>query len=210
MMRSRAVAAIVFARIHAERRAIAYTAATAIIAGFIAPHGMEATTDPASADVAIRSIWLAGPMFFCSALGIIAALLQGTGRNPDLDVCELSAPLFGRELARAKALTPCIIATLTTCAYWSAQWMRGFAAPPGYFAFALITVLAATLIALSATVRHGPSRWLYLAIAATVTSLCYVVAVYFDAIALGAVCAFAAGFIALRQYGEALARFDPL
>ncbi|MHB8146165.1 MAG: hypothetical protein ACYDGM_02735 [Vulcanimicrobiaceae bacterium] len=208
MMRGRAISAIVFARLRSERRAIAYTAATAIVAGFIAPHGLEARTDPAFTNIAMRSIWLAGPMFFCSALGIIAALLQGTGRSADLDVCELSAPLFGRELARAKALTPCIIATLTVFAYWGAQWMRGFAAPPNYFALAWVTVLAATLIALSSTVRSGASRLLYIALAAVPTSLCYVLAVYFDAIYVGLAIALLAGFIALRQYGEALARFD--
>lgn len=210
MMRARPMFAIVFARLHAERRAIGYTIATAVIAGFVAPHGIEARTDPHYASLAIRSIWLAGPMLFCSALGMISALLQVAGRDPDLDLCELGAPIFGRELARARALTPCIIATLATFSYWGAQWARGFAAPPSYFILAWVTVLAATLVTLSATVRSGPSRWLYVGIAASVTSLCYGLAVYANALAFGMILALAAGFIALRQYGETLARFDPL
>ena len=42
------------------------------------------------------------------------------GRFPHLDLCEQGAPLFGRELARARALVPCIIVVLATFAYVAA------------------------------------------------------------------------------------------
>ena len=210
MMRGRAIFAVVRARLYVQRRAIGNSCATAIVASFIQPHGIEAITDPLIANLATRSVWIAGPIFFCSALGVIAALLQGPGRYPDLDICEISAPLYGRELARAKSLTPCLIAIFTAFVYWIAQWLRGFAAPPSYFGLAIVTVLATTLIALSATVRTGSARLLYLILAAAVASGCYALAVYADSIFTGVVFAIVVGFVALRQYGEAHARYDPV
>ena len=99
-----ALRALVAARLHAERRAIAFTCAAAATVGFVQPHGVMTITDPLGADIATRSVWLAGPMFFCSVIAIAIALVQGPGRHPYLDASESSAPLFGRELARAKAL----------------------------------------------------------------------------------------------------------
>ena len=225
-MTNRALAAIVRTRLRSERRTIIYACAAAVIVGFIQPHGIAAITDPLDADLATRSVWLAGPMFFCSSIGIIVALLQGPGRHPHLDLCEQSAPLFGRELARAKALVPCIVSTLAAGAYWLAQWVSGFGAPPAFFILALASVLASSLVALNATIRHGAARTLYIGLACATTVIAYLLAVYADAFnvhfargfshyndATGVVTelAFCAitGFIALRQYGESLARHDP-
>jgi hypothetical protein len=202
--------AVIGARIRADRRLILHTSIAAIVAGFIQPHGIEAITDPYIKSVAIRSVWIAGPIFFCGLLGIVAAWMQGPGRYRDLDVCEMSAPLFGRQLARAKALMPCLIGVTVAFVYWGAQWIRGFAAPPSYFALALATVLASTLIALSATLRTGARSWMYIAFAAATAVICYVLAVYFDSILAGVLFCVATGFIALRQYGEALSRYDPV
>jgi hypothetical protein len=163
-------------------------------------------------------VWLAGPVFFCSAIAVALALVQGPGRHPYLDISERSAPLFGRELARAKAVTPAISATVAALVYWFAQFLTGFAAPPAFFILALSSVLASTLVAMNATVRTGVPRLLYILLAFGTSALAYTLAVYADAIASRAgdavgvatellFCA-AAGFVALRQYGEALARSD--
>jgi len=216
----RALAAIVNARLRTERRTILFASATAAIVGFIQPHGIATITDPLSADVATRSVWLAGPMFFCSALGVALALAQGPGRNTYLDIAERSAPLFGRELARAKAIAPLIAATISALVYWFAQFLSGFAAPPTFFVLALACVYATTLVALNATLRQGGPRALYLALCAATALGAYALAVYADpkqtqrgdAIGVATELLFCAivGFIALRQYGEALARWSPL
>lgn len=219
-MTRRALTAIVRSRLHGERRTTAFACVTAAIVGFIQPHGVSSITDPLTADLATRSVWLAGPMFFCSAIGIAVALVQGPGRHPYLDIGERSAPLFGRELARAKAVAPALTATLAALVYWFAQFLSGFAAPPTFFVLALASVLASTIVALNATLRSGARRLLYVALAFATSAIAYALAVYADSItirtgdAVGVAtellfCA-AIGFIALRQYGEALARSDCL
>jgi hypothetical protein len=225
-MNRRALVAIINARLRAERRTIVYACVAATIVAFIAPHGIARFTNPLDADLAIRSVWLAGPMFFCSIIGIVVALFQGPGRHRALDVSEESAPLFGRELARAKALVPCIVSVVAALTYWCAQLLSGFAAPPTFFILALACVLASSLVALNATIRRGSSRTLYITIAIATTLIAYTLAVYADAFHVGFSRAFSRyddifgvaaelgfcaiiGFIALRQYGEALARYDP-
>ena len=215
-----ALHALVTARLHAERRAIAFACAAAAIVGFIQPHGIMTITDPLGADIATRSVWLAGPMFFCSVLAISIALVQGPGRHPYLDASESSAPLFGRELARAKALVPVIASVLAAFVYWFAQILTGFAAPPTFFVLALACVLASGLVALNATVRRGIAKWITIALAFATSGGAYLLAVYADpsakqrgdAIGVASELAFCAvvGFLALREYGEALARYDPV
>jgi hypothetical protein len=217
-MKARTLAAVVRSRLRAERRTGLFACAAAAIVGFVQPHGIAAVTDPQSADLATRGVWLAGPMFFCSTIGIAVALMQGPGRHPYLDVSERSAPLFGRELARAKALAPAAVAALAALACWAAQWITGFAAPPTFFALALACVLASTLTALGATLRRGGARWLYTGSAFAVSTIAYVFAVYADAattkrgdavgVASELVFCLVTGFVALRQYGETLARYD--
>ncbi len=219
-MTLRALRAVVGARLRVERRSLVFACTGAAIVGFVQPHGITPITDPVTADIATRSVWLAGPMFFCSTIGIAIALLQGPGRHAFLDTTERSAPLFGRELARAKALAPVVSATLATLVYWAAQFLSGFAAPPTFFLLAIACVLASTLVALNATVTSGIARVVALACAGATVVVAYVLAVYADAYstksgdAVGvatelAVCAII-GFVALRQYGELLARYDPL
>ncbi|HUN29306.1 MAG TPA: hypothetical protein VMV65_05845 [Alphaproteobacteria bacterium] len=219
-MTPRALRAIVGARLRVERRALAFGCASAAIVGFVQPHGVAAITDPLTADIATRSVWLAGPMFFCSTIGIAIALLQGPGRHTFLDTSERSAPLFGRELARAKALAPVLCATLATLVYWAAQFLSGFAAPPVFFVLALACVIASTLVALNATVHRGAGRILALALAGATVVVTYLLAVYADAystksgdavgVATELIVSSVIAFLALRQYGESLARYDPL
>jgi hypothetical protein len=185
-----ATAAIVVARLRAERRGIALACAGAAVVGFVAPHSAFA------------------PSLVCGLLGMALALEQGPGRRVHLDVCERGAPLFGRELARAKAAVPCAAAALTLAVYWSAQTASGALPPLDVAIETFASVSATTLAALSASIRTGSSRMLYLAIACATTAAALLLAELSIAAEV-AFCAFAS-FFALRQYGEALARYDPV
>jgi hypothetical protein len=184
--------AIATTRLLAERRTIAYAFAAAVVVAFVQPSG------------------LAAPLFFCGLLGVVVALTQGPGRHRHLDLCEESAPLYGRELARAKALAPCAVAALVCVVYWGAQSLAGFPASALSFALALAAVIACTLVALSATLRAGSARLLYLALACATAAIAFALAFYaHSAIAEALFCGLIS-IVALRQYGEALARYDPV
>lgn len=191
-MRTHAIAAIVNARLRAERRTIALCCAAAALGGYAHASG------------------LADAIFICAAAGIIVALLQGAGRHVHLDLCEQSAPLFGRELARAKALTPCVAASAATLAYGA-----GVAAVHGTDAFGVIAValpaaITSTLVALLATIRSGSSRVLYVGLACASAVVAYAVASVAASIAGELTFCAVVSFLALRQYGEGLARYDPV
>jgi hypothetical protein len=188
----RALTAVVAARLYEQRRIVLYSCAGALVVGLLQPQGA------------------AGPVFFCSLLGIVMALAQTPGRYRHLDRCEQSAPLFGRELARAKALVPCIAAVFATMVYIAAALVRGTTDAPLTLLVSLAAVIPSTLIALSATIRSGSPRALYLLLAAAASGIAYALAIVIHS--LWAELAFCgiASFLALRQYGEALARFDPI
>ncbi|MBV9718913.1 MAG: hypothetical protein JOZ77_06315 [Candidatus Eremiobacteraeota bacterium] len=180
------------ARLFAQRRIVFYSCAAAFVAGLCQPTG------------------IAAPLFLCSLLGIALALAQSPGLHPHLDYCEQSAPLFGRELARAKALVPCVAAAIAALVFIIAQALRGTGGLPLTLAIALAALVAATLTALSATIRRGASRVLYVALAAATSCAAYAfVAVVHSLVGELVFCAVVA-FLALRQYGETLARYDPI
>jgi hypothetical protein len=187
-----AAIAVLRARLYAQRRVVAYTCVAAFLAGFVQADG------------------LAAPLFLCSLLGITAALAQSPGLHPHLDSCEQSAPLFGRHLARAKALVPCVAATLALGLYAVAQALRGTAGVPETFVIALAAVIATTLTALCATIRRGAPRVLYVTLAAIVTVVAYALVVAAHSLVAQLVACTAGAFLALRQYGEALGRYDPI
>jgi hypothetical protein len=189
---ARALLGVLRARLHAQRRLVFASCTVALVAGLVAPAGA------------------AGPVFFCSLLGIVLALAQSPGLHPHLDRAEQGAPLFGRELARAKALVPCVAAALCVVAYVGAQLLRGGSGAPLTLVIAFAAVVTCTLVALSATVRAGGARGLYVLLAVAASAAAYALAVVERSlIAELAFCAIVA-FLALRQYGEALARYDPI
>lgn len=224
-MTSRAAVAIVRARLHAERRTLLYACAATLVVGFVQPHGISRTSDPFAADLAVRSVWLAGPVFFGAIVAITIAALQGPGRSRVLDVAEFNAPLFGRELARAKAAAALAMVCAAMMVYWVAQWIAAFPTPPTFFVLALAAVLATTLVALNATLRSGWKRVLYIVMAFASAAIAYVLAVYADTLApkplalgryddalgvsLELTFCLLVGLLGLRQYGEALARYNP-
>jgi hypothetical protein len=191
-MTLRALAAILHARLHAEKRTILFACAAALVVGLVQPRGGT------------------GPILLCSLFGIVMALAVGPGRYPHLDRCEQSAPLFGRELARAKALVPCVAAALAAAAYAASQLGNGFGDAAVTLTIVLAAAIASTLVALSATLRQGASRLLYVLLACGTSVAACALAIGAASIpAELAVCAIVS-FFALRQYGEALARFDPI
>lgn len=195
MTRAAATKAIVLTRLRRESRVAIINAAACAALAYLQRN------DDALAQ-------FAGFLVFGTLIGIAVALLQrGAGRYRDLEICEQSAPLYGRELARATALTPCILVTLAGAAYWSVASAYSHVEPALPIA-GMAAVYASTLVALCAGVRAGPARMLYVAIACAVAACAFAIATYSFAIAFAA-CA-GAGFIALRQYGEALARYDPV
>ncbi len=191
-MTPRALIALVAARLYEQRRIVLYACMAALVVGLVQPRDVAA------------------PVMFCSFLGILMALAQSPGRYPHLDRCEQSAPLFGRELARAKALAPCVASALATATYAAAAFVRGAPDAALTLLIALAAVIAATLTALSATLRLGSSRALYVVLAAAAGAIAYAFAVpAHSLLAEFGFCAIAS-FLALRQYGEALARYDPI
>lgn len=227
-MASQALRGIVLTRLRKEARTLTYVCAASAAVGFLQPHGIFNERDPFQADIATRMVWISGPIFFGTLLGIATALVQrGAGRLREIELIEQSAPLYGRELARATALVPCIIVACGLLVYWLVQFLTGFAAPPAFFFLCLVAVVSATLVALSATLRNGPARYVYVALACAVAAISYVLVLYADTLAphppasvghysdvLGVATEFVfcalISFAALRQYGEALARYDPI
>ena len=191
-MTLRALFAVAAGRLRAERKTFLYACAAAAVAGF-AP-----------------SRELAVPIFFCSALGIAAALLQTPGRHPDLDLCEAGAPLYGRELARGKASAACVVAVVASVAYCTPALTSGIAGAASTLIAAVAAAIASSLIALSASVREEPSRSLYVALAAITSACAFAIAQWTHSLPGEIAFCALAGFFALRQYGETLARYDPL
>ncbi|HEV2260949.1 MAG TPA: hypothetical protein VGR69_01505 [Candidatus Rubrimentiphilum sp.] len=175
-----------------------------VLIGFIALVAFLFAALQFRAGVAMQLI---GATLFGSASGILVAILQRGSQMRDLELCEQSAPLYAREIARAIALIPCIAASCAVGAYWI---IAGFS--PGAHALAvagsLASVNAITPVALCATLRLGWRRWLYIAIAASLSGL--LTAIQLREVPAALLLSGITGFIGLRQYGEALARWDPI
>lgn len=196
MKRGSATIAIVATRLAKERRVLLLATAACALLAFLQRY------DDAPARVA-------GCLVFGTLIGVAVALLQrGAGRFRELELCEQSAPLYGRELARATAIVPCVIVTFALAAYWAVSALYSPLQASG-IALTTMAVYAGTLVALCAGVRSGAVRMLYVSLACAVPAFAFALLVIAPAMLPVALCAFI-GFIALRQYGEALARYDPV
>jgi hypothetical protein len=185
--------ALLQARIYVSRQLVFYVCAAAAVAALLAPAGA------------------AVPLFVCCALGIVAALEQTPGRHEHLDRCEQCAPLFGRQLARAKALVPCTAAVAAVVVYTLVASMRGLDGAGISGLISVVAVVATTLVALSASLRTGWTRALYIVASCAISGVAYALGVLAPYGIAGetAFCVVVA-FVALRQYGETLARYDPV
>ncbi|HZZ65337.1 MAG TPA: hypothetical protein VFE17_07560 [Candidatus Baltobacteraceae bacterium] len=194
-MRGQASLAIILARLRRERRvALVAMAGCGLVAYF-----QRLNDEPAR---------LAAALVFGALTAIVIALLQrGSGRFRELELTELTAPLYGRELARATAAVPCLLLTAAMFAYWTVASV--YRTPSlSQVAVAAFSSYAAALVAMCATVRRGIPRTLYIVLACAVAGAAFAIAQNDSALALlfCTIC----GFTALRQYGEALARYDPV
>jgi hypothetical protein len=157
-------------------------------------------------DVALEQ--LAGALAASTLAGIaIGTIQRGTGRFRQFELCEQSAPLFGRELARATALVPCIIVAAAIAAYWIVAAAFGHLAP-AFVAISFAGGCSATLVALGASVTAGTPRAIFIICACLAGGLAFALAREPFVLPL-LFCAFA-GFVGLRQYGEALAHYEPI
>lgn len=149
------------------------------------------------------------------------------------DLMYFAAPLYGRQLARAHALTAIIAALAYPLAFilalkgvvfprgedpffWSAVLgALGFFCVWGVFGMVLPSVVAA-LVGLSATLRKGAAAAVYFVLAiATGAALGLIfqfglLSFGWLGLALTIALAIVLGFIALRAFGETLARYDPI
>ena len=126
------------------------------------------------------------------------------------DLMYFAAPLYGRQLARAHALTALAAAFAAPAAYFATAAARG---TPWSWTSIVVTFLAcavAALVGLSASLRAGNPAVVYslAAVAAglAVLSLFLLGVPLYGSLALALVL----GFIALRAFGETLARYDPI
>ncbi|MDQ6932282.1 MAG: hypothetical protein M3160_03800 [Candidatus Eremiobacteraeota bacterium] len=213
---SAATIAIVCARLRAEWPLMLVLCAASFILGCEQGNSLSAQGDFCGADVTPRLIWLMHPMFFVTALGIVGGFCNhDVGVVSELQLLEESAPLYGRQLARARAVVPCIIVACATLTYWCAASLEG-STPPPYFAVLVLSGATCTvLIALSASIRTGWPRLLYVALAFGNAFIALQIAGNFPCFSPLAVIGELAfcvlvGFVALRAYGETLARYDPV
>lgn len=145
---------------------------------------------------------VAGALIFVSLAACAAALVMRSQRNRELLVLEAAAPVFGRELARAHAIAACVLSTAGLAAYWTVCAIYG-TFDLHAFALSAMCGYAVCLILLYARVAGVRAT---LAAAAACAALCAFAFVFSrEWIPAAAACA-AAGFLALRQYGEVLAR----
>jgi len=195
MMRSGATIAIVTTRLKKELRILVPAACACALLAYLQRYD----------DAAAR---LAGCLVFGTLIGVSVSLLQrGAGRYGELELCEQSAPLYGRELARATALVPCVVVSIAVAAYWIVASVYAYP-DAAYVALTLASCYAATLVAMCATVRSGLARVLYIAMACAMSGAAFELLRWPPAVAL--VFCIVSGFVALRQYGEALARYNPV
>lgn len=171
----------------------------------------------AAAALAGAAIGVAGSPDVARA-ALVLALARGPatgfGRRPDLigRVSLYAMPLYGRQLARALAIAPAIDALAIPSGVALGAYLRGRHVPRELAVAVGFATVAGTLVALSARLRTGPVVGLYALLA--VVAEAGVLGPYALRVRQPGRLAFglaaAIGFTALRGFGEALARYDPL
>jgi hypothetical protein len=121
-------------------------------------------------------------------------------------------PLYGRQLARAHAIAPCLLALSIPAGYALGSALRTHEFPAPLFIAMICAALTATLVSLSSIFREGLRAWLYVALAIVVgpiVTLPYVLRPAHET-AIGLALTVVIGFFALRGFSETLARYDPI
>jgi len=191
------LSAIAFTRLHRLGGQVLYVAAAAALFAALQMHS----------DLGAHAL---GAALFGALAGIYLAIAQRTSQMRDLEICEQSAPLYAREVARAIALVPCIGVVIALAGYWIVTAIssgpRDLAAGPVFLSIAC--ACAASIVALGATVRVGFWQAFYILLAALSASI--IVSLEYPELPAAFLFCGIAGFIGLRQYGEALARWEPV
>lgn len=121
-------------------------------------------------------------------------------------------PLFGRQLARALAVAPALTALATPFGFLCGFALRHTPLGGELWLVTLCANVVGALVALGAVFRDGALAWLYYAL--TAGSGAAVVAPFIvplqAPLAVSLALAALLGFVALRAFGETLARYDPL
>lgn len=185
-----AALAVTQVRLQREAPVIAIAVAACALAGYL-----QRWIDPQAQ--------LAGALIFGGFVAIASALLQNVFVLRDLQLSEWSAPFYARQLARATAAVPCIIASAACAAYWGA--LAVFTLPAaGSVVLSLAAVNAAAVLTMRAGLP-GASRWFAPALAcATLAAAFFGAALPLPATASVEI---AIGFFGVRAYGEALSRY---
>jgi hypothetical protein len=153
------------------------------------------------------------------AVGGCVAL--GFRRSQTVELTSLryfAAPLYGRELARAHALVPCLRALAFPLGLAAGLSVAALLQRPVQSDWAsLLAALAlgqpvAAAIALSGCLRQGRPRALYAVLAVVAGTSIEWIGIFGGPLGLpgAALAAAAIGFAGLRAFGETLARYDPV
>jgi hypothetical protein len=198
--------------IAASRARALWRPATLLIAASALAGAAIQLVDPATTRIAAN-------VLFTSLVAITLAYANGNAARTDpFAAVEEAAPLFGRQRARANAIFPAVVVVL--CAAAQYIWPTSHASAFAWKAFVVNAAggLTALSIALSVPLRSRRNGALYATFALAAALLC---ASFGSAVGNSAQSDLAAvlasigvavmiGALALRQYGEALARYDPL
>jgi hypothetical protein len=156
----------------------------------------------------------AHPLFPLAIASVLAAASAAERAHAESlrRVTFFAMPLYGRQLARAHAIAPALLALAIPLGYTLGAFARTHIFPVQLFAAMLCAALVATLVALSATFRDGARAWLYVVLATFAGPLVALPYVFFGTrgLALTYALGLVVAFLALRAFGETLARYDPL
>ncbi|MBV9737917.1 MAG: hypothetical protein JO177_07070 [Candidatus Eremiobacteraeota bacterium] len=211
-MSTRAMRSAATFAIAASRARALWRLAILLIAGSALAGAAIQLIDPATSRIAAN-------VLFTALVAITLAYANGDAARTDpFAAVEEAAPLFGRQRARANAVFPA--AVVVGCAAAQYIWPISHASTFPWEAFVVNAAAALTAlpIALSVPLRSRRNGVLYAIFALAAALLC---ASFGSAVGnstqsdLAAVLAsigvaIMIGVLALRQYGEALARYDPL
>lgn len=155
--------------------------------------------------------WPVLPLFFVYGVALALSYLNTRPHAEDAyTLCEESAPLFGRQRARASALYPvAVVVGCTIFQYAGARLNPHYTAPVGYYLSVGIAAVTCVLVALSIPLRSRRNQLVYAGLTFLVAFACGILALTFGTYVETGFCA-VISYVALRQYGEALARYDPL
>jgi hypothetical protein len=149
-------------------------------------------------------------------LGIALALGVAFNRNARRThfLAYAGAPFYGRELARALAIAPCLVTLAAPLGFFAGALARGAAPDAAVLVISMAASVVTTLLALAACFRFGRSWGLYLALAFGAGLAVILALVYAPSPAAASLAALATagiiGYLALVSLSETLARYDPL